>query len=285
MVLRKAVLALESGRIFVGNSFGSSGEKDGEIVFNTSITGYQEILTDPSYNGQIICMTQPHIGNYGVNLEDMESKKSYVSGFVVREMSPVVSNWRANGSLSDFLNKHNVIGIEGIDTRALTRHIREAGAMKAVLSTERVSHKELIGRAKKSKGLVGRDLVKEVTVSEKYIFKKGEKQNKYRVAVIDCGCKNNILQELSERDCEVIVFPASVKPHEILEINPTGVMLSNGPGDPSAVMYAVETIKELIKKNIPMFGICLGHQLLSLALGGETYKFKSLINNKALNLK
>ena len=280
MVVKKGVLALESGRVFEGISFGADGESYGEIVFNTSITGYQEILTDPSYCGQVITMTHPHIGNYGFNQEDMESAKIFASGLVVKEASPIVSNWRASGSLREFLSEYGIVGIEGIDTRALTRHIRQAGAMRAVLSTQETDHKKLIEKVKNSHGLVGRDLVKEVTCRDKYTFAGGVKTKaKYKVAVLDCGCKNNILRELAARGCEVVVFPAFAKAKEIIEIKPDGILLSNGPGDPAAVTYVIETVKELItyvsrNPKVPLFGICLGHQMLSLALGGQTYKLK-----------
>jgi len=205
MVLKKAILALESGRVFAGQSFGADGEKDGEIVFNTSLSGYQEILTDPSYFGQIICMTYPHIGNYGVNLEDVESSRLTASGFVVREASSLVSNWRANGSLSDALREQGIIALEGIDTRALTRHIREAGAMKAIISTEDLNPQRLVEKAKNSPGLAGRDLVKDVTCAEKYEFKlAGRSKGKFKVAVLDCGCKTNILRELHSRDARLL---------------------------------------------------------------------------------
>jgi carbamoyl-phosphate synthase small subunit len=278
MVLKKGFLALESGRVFEGWSFGSDGESYGEIVFNTSITGYQEILTDPSYCGQIITMTHPHIGNYGFNQEDPESSKIHAAGFVVKEASAVVSNWRATGSLSEYLSEYGVVAIEGIDTRALTRHIRQAGAMKAVISTTESNHKKLVQKAKNSLGLDGRDLVKDVTCRDKYIFNPGVKA-KYKVAVLDCGCKTNILRDLAARGCEVTVFPAFAKAKEILETKPDGIMLTNGPGDPAAVTYVIDTVKQLLSHissghKIPLFGICLGHQMLGLAFGGETYKLK-----------
>ena len=280
MALKKGVIALESGRVFEGWSFGSDGESYGEIVFNTSITGYQEILTDPSYCGQIITMTHPHIGNYGFNPDDMESSRIYASGLIVKEASSVVSNWRATGSLKEFLSEYGVVGIEGIDTRALTRHIRQAGAMRAVISTLDTNHKKLIEKVKNSHGLVGRDLVKEVTCRDKYTFTNGVKTKaKYRVAMLDCGCKTNILKELARRSCEVVVFPAFAKAKDIIDIKPDGIMLSNGPGDPAAVTYVIDTVKELIayvssNPKVPLFGICLGHQMLGLAMGGQTYKLK-----------
>ncbi len=266
----KAILALEDGKIFKGTSFGAKGEAFGEVVFNTSMTGYQEILTDPSYKGQIVTMTYPLIGNYGINKEDFESKKPHLSGFVVREASKIVSNWRSEMSLADFLKKHNIIGIEGIDTRELTLHIRSKGAMKGIISTDDLNVKSLVEKAKASKSLVGRDLVKEVTCSRVYEW---NKTGKYLVVLIDCGAKLNIMRELAKRDCHVIVVPAKTSAKKILSLKPDAVMLSNGPGDPSAVTYVVKTVKELIGK-VPIFGICLGHQMLGLALGGKTYKLK-----------
>jgi carbamoyl-phosphate synthase small subunit len=266
----KAILALEDGTIFEGESFGATGERTGEVVFNTSMTGYQEILTDPSYKGQIVAMTYPLIGNYGVNMEDFESEKPHLSGFVVREASRIVSNWRSDMSLDDFLKKHKIIGIEGIDTRALTLHIRSAGAMKGIISTKDLDPKSLTKKAKESPGLVGRDLVKEVACKKIYEW---NKKGKYKVVVLDCGAKHNIMRELAEKDCHVIVVPANTSAKKILSLKPDGVMLSNGPGDPAPLTYVIETVKELIPK-VPIFGICLGHQMLCLALGGRTYKLK-----------
>ncbi|MFH1576826.1 MAG: glutamine-hydrolyzing carbamoyl-phosphate synthase small subunit [Candidatus Margulisiibacteriota bacterium] len=266
----KAILALEDGTIFEGTAFGSFGEQTGEVVFNTSMTGYQEILTDPSYKGQIVTMTYPLIGNYGINPKDFESKKPHLSGFVVREASRIVSNWRANMSLDDFLKKHKVIGIEGIDTRTLTLHIRSAGAMKGIISTEDLDKNSLAKKAKASQGLVGVDLVKEVTCKKTYEW---NKKGKFKVVLLDCGAKFNIMRDLAARDCHVIIVPANTSAEKILALKPDGVMLSNGPGDPAAVTYVVETVKELIGK-FPIFGICLGHQMLGLALGGKTFKLK-----------
>lgn len=266
----KALIALEDGTIFEGFSFGAAGEKSGEVVFNTSLSGYQEILTDPSYRGQIVTMTYPLIGNYGVNPDDVESRCPFIEGFVVREASRIASNWRSTQTLSAYLKENNVLGIEGIDTRALTRHIRLQGAMKAVLSTEDLDHKSLVAKAKKSVGLIGQDLVKEVT-SDKVID--WTKEGKYKVVVLDCGVKYNILRLLAEHDCKVSVLPAYAKADEILAEKPDGVLMSNGPGDPAAVPYVVSTLKNLLGK-VPIFGICLGHQMLGQALGGETYKLK-----------
>jgi len=268
----KAILALEDGTIFKGDSFGAEGERYGEVVFNTSMTGYQEIITDPSYKGQIVTMTYPLIGNYGINKEDMESRQPFVEGFVVKEYSKIASNWRKDTTLNDYLKRNNIVGIEGVDTRSLTLHIRQAGAMKAVLSTEDLDIKRLVRKAKDSASLVGRDLVKEVTNRKKYIWSKIEK-TKYKVIVLDCGVKYNILRELLKHKCQAIVVPANTKADEILEMKPHGVLLSNGPGDPAAVKYVIETTRKLIGK-LPIFGICLGHQMLGLALGGKTYKLK-----------
>jgi len=268
----KAILALEDGTIFKGESFGAEGESYGEVVFNTSMTGYQEIITDPSYKGQIVAMTYPLIGNYGINKDDVESRGLFLDGFVVKEYSKIASNWRKDSTLSDYLKKNNIIGIEGIDTRALTLHIRQAGAMKAVLSTEDLDIKRLVQKAKDSASLVGRDLVKEVTNRKKYAWSKIEK-TKYKVVVLDCGVKYNILRKLIENRCQVTVVPAETEASEILKMKPDGLLLSNGPGDPEAVKYVIETTRKLIGK-LPIFGICLGHQMLGLALGGKTYKLK-----------
>ncbi len=268
----QAVLALEDGKIFKGESFGATGERFGEVVFNTSMAGYQEILTDPSYKGQIVTMTYPLIGNYGINKEDVESRKLFLEGFVVKECSKISSNWRSEKSLEDYLKENNIVGIEGIDTRSLTLHIRQAGAMKAALSTEDLNDKSLVQKAKDSLGLIGCDLVKEVTNRKKYIWSKVEKA-RFKVVVLDCGVKYNILRELLKHKCQVSIVPADTKADEILEMKPDGLLLSNGPGDPAAVKYVIGTTKKLIGK-LPIFGICLGHQMLGLALGGATYKLK-----------
>ncbi|MFH0886973.1 MAG: glutamine-hydrolyzing carbamoyl-phosphate synthase small subunit [bacterium] len=266
----KGILLLEDGSSFLGESFGAPGESFGEIVFNTSMTGYQEVLTDPSYCGQIVTMTYPLIGNYGICKKDYESDKPHVQGFVVKECSRIVSNWRAQSSLPEFLKINNIVAVEGIDTRALTKHIRSKGAMKAVISTEAFDKDELLKKVKASPGLVGRDLVREVTCKEKYVW---QEKGKYHVVVIDCGAKHNIMRELAGRDCKVTVVPADTNSQDILKLKPDGVMLSNGPGDPAAVSYVFETVRDLLSK-LPIFGICLGHQMLGLALGGETYKLK-----------
>jgi len=270
----KAILALEDGTVFKGSSFGASGERFGEVVFNTAMAGYQEVITDPSYKGQIVAMTYPLIGNYGVNTEDAESRKPFLEGFVVKEYSKIASNWRSTQSLGDYLKEKNIVAIEGIDTRALTLHIRQAGALKAVLSTEDIDEKSLIEKARKSPGLVGIDLVKEVTIDRKYIWKSTAKtKNKFDVVVIDCGVKYNILRLLMKYGCNVIVVPAHTSAKEILSFKPDGLFLSNGPGDPAAVAHVVETTKALMEK-LPIFGICLGHQMLGQAFGGKTFKLK-----------
>ena len=268
---RKAKLVLEDGRIFEGSSFGAAGERAGEVVFNTSMSGYQEILTDPSYKGQIVTMTYPLIGNYGVNSEDVESSKPFVEGFIVKECSRIASNWHSQKGLDDYLQENNIIGIEGIDTRALTRHIRLCGAMKAVISTEDLDETVLVERAKAPPGLISRDLVKEVTPDR---IQNWNGEGKYKVVVIDCGVKFNILRELAGCACQVIVVPAKTTSEEILEMKPDGILLANGPGDPQGVPYVAETVKKLLSTKIPIFGICLGHQILGLAFGGRTYKLK-----------
>jgi len=271
----QAILSLEDGKIFKGESFGANGERCGEVVFNTSMTGYQEILTDPSYKGQIVIMNYPLIGNYGVNREDVESRKPLLEGFVVKECSKIASNWRSKQSLGDYLKENEILGIEGIDTRALTLHIRQAGAMKAVLSTIDLDEKSLIKKARNSLGLVGVDLVKEVTIDTKYTWqsKVTSHRSQVKVVVLDCGVKYNILRELAKYKCQVIVLPAYTSAEEILGLKFDGLLLSNGPGDPAAVNYVVETTRKLIGK-LPIFGICLGHQMLGLAMGGKTYKLK-----------
>ncbi|MFB3884198.1 MAG: glutamine-hydrolyzing carbamoyl-phosphate synthase small subunit [Thermodesulfobacteriota bacterium] len=283
---QKALLALEDGTVFEGNSFGFAGERAGELVFNTSMTGYQEILTDPSYKGQIVIMTYPLIGNYGVNEEDMESQEPKVEAFVVKENSSLASNWRSGASLSDYLIKHRIMGVEAMDTRALTKHIRQTGAMKAVLSTADLDRNRLVEKARTSPGLIGWDLVKEVTCQAPYswtagndpLFKSPDAQPSSssfqpRVVVLDCGVKQNILRSLRDRNCKVFVLPASASEESVLSYRPDGILLSNGPGDPEGVPYTIETVRHLMGKK-PIFGICLGHQLLGLAMGGRTFKLK-----------
>jgi len=303
----KAILALEDGTIFEGEAFGATGEKCGEVVFNTGMTGYQEVLTDPSYKGQIVVMTYPLIGNYGCNEEDFESSKPHVEGFIVKEYSSYPSNWRSTKSLSDFLEKYGIIGIEGLDTRALARRLRTRGVMKGVISTKDLEHESLIAKAMSSTGLVGQDLVKEVTCRKSYHWDQGEifiyntKKTEgkkadnapiqleldfvrssvvlntgalpYWVVAIDGGIKYNILRKLQSYGCDVNVVPATATVDEILAFEPDGIFLSNGPGDPDALPYMVNTVKGLIGKK-PIFGICLGHQILGLAFGGKTYKLK-----------
>jgi len=271
-VNRKAKIALEDSTIFEGHSFGAAGERNGEVVFNTSMTGYQEILTDPSYKGQIVTMTYPLIGNYGINPEDIESRKPFVEGFIVRECSRIASNWRSQKSLKEYLKENNILAVEGIDTRALTRHIRLQGAMKAVISTEDLDDESLVNKAKSSPGLIGRDLVKEVSCHQAYTWSELTGEG-FKVVALDCGVKLNILRELQKNNCKIIVVPAQTTAEEILEMKPDGILLSNGPGDPQGVPYVVETVGKLIGK-LPIFGICLGHQMLGLALGGKTYKLK-----------
>lgn len=298
----RAILALEDGTYFEGESFGATGECTGEVVFNTGMTGYQEVLTDPSYKGQIVAMTYPLIGNYGCNPDDFESNRAKVEGFIVREYSEYYSNWRAEMSLGDFLEDNGIVGIQEIDTRALTRKLRVYGVMKGIISTEDLDPQNLIQRAKESPGLVGRDLVKEVTCDESFIWEeknsfsvnpnpstndeklqlsidfsrqetKGPVEPRYNVVALDYGVKYNILRRLTWYGCKVTVVPASTSAEEVLAYEPDGIFLSNGPGDPEGVPYAVETVKKLIGTR-PIFGICLGQQILGLAFGGKTYKLK-----------
>ena len=267
---QQAMLALEDGRVFHGTSFGAEGTCDGEVVFNTSMTGYQEIVTDPSYKGQLICMTYPLIGNYGINEEDPESAGPQAEGFIIKELSPVVSNWLATGNLSDYLKAAGVIGIEGIDTRSLTRHIRQAGALKAILTTEDMSEADAVALADRSPGLVGRDLVAAVTCEEPYVY---NMEGTYHVVAVDCGIKTNILRLLANRACRVTVVPASTTAADILALGPDGLFLSNGPGDPDGPVYLVDMVRQLIG-SLPIFGICLGQQITALAAGSECYKLK-----------
>lgn len=299
---KRAVLVIEDGRTFQGNSFGAEGEAVGEVVFNTGITGYQEILCDPSYNGQIVTMTYPHIGNTGINPTDIESSRIQVEGFIVRENAAHYSNWRATRSLDEYLREARIVGIEGIDTRALTIHIREKGAMKGIVSTTDFDYESLMNKLYKYPGLIGRDLVKNVTIDKSYIFlpgtepespadyhiytadrpedlltrEPGGNSEKYYVVAIDCGIKFNMLRILSYFDCKIIVVPASYSSAKILSLNPDGLFLSNGPGDPEGVPYLIQTVKDLLEQlpDLPIFGICLGHQILGLAFGGESFKLK-----------
>lgn len=280
-----AKLALEDGTVFTGISFGASGEVDGEVCFNTSMTGYQEILTDPSYRGQIVTMTYPEIGNYGVNDEDVESSKPHLAGFIVRENSRRFSNFRADGDLNNYLAKHGIVGLAGIDTRSLVRRIRSSGAMKGVLSSIDSDHDSLVAKAQASPGLVGRDLVKEVVSAETREWNEALGQWEYNsdpssvgqgkhIVALDFGMKWNIARHLSNLGCRVTIMPGTTTTaEEVLAAKPDGVFLSNGPGDPEPLEYAINTIRGVLDKK-PVFGICLGHQLLSLACGAKTFKLK-----------
>jgi len=286
MTIAKAILCLENGRTFLGESFGAQGETTGEVVFNTSLSGYQEVLTDPSYKGQIVTMTYPLIGNYGINEEDSESEKPQVEGLVIRELSPFPSNWRSQKTLDEYLKEYRIVGIQGIDTRALTKHIRDAGAQLGIISTVDFDPKSLGEKLEKAPPYVGRDLVKEVTCSQPYAWEQGtwsfpegyKKPSKsigdrFNVIVYDYGAKRNILRHLVDEGCAVTVVPASFPAEEVLGLHPHGVCLSNGPGDPAALPHLIDNVKKLIGK-LPIMGICMGHQILGLALGGKTYKLK-----------
>jgi carbamoyl-phosphate synthase small subunit len=273
--MKKAIIALEDGTCFTGRAFAGSGEFYGELVFNTSMTGYQEILTDPSYNGQIITMTYPLIGNYGITPEDIESRAIFAKGLVVGECSRIASNWRSVMTLPDYLEKAGVVGIDQVDTRAVTIHIRDKGAMKCVISTTDLNAESLVAKAKASEGLVGRDLSSETSTKKPYIYPEGGKKDaEYRVAVIDCGIKLNQLRILDQLGCECHVFPNNATAEEILASRPDGLFLSNGPGDPAGVPQIVATVKNLVDSKLPTFGICFGHQMLGQALGAKTYKLK-----------
>ena len=287
-----AVLALEDGTWYRGVSAGASGEARGEVVFNTSMTGYQEVLTDPSYAGQIVTMTAPLIGNYGVASGDAESQTPKVAGFVMREASPVASNWRADGTLRDYLVRHNIVAIADIDTRALTRVLRSAGVMRGVMATGQVDPEALVEKARSIPEMEGSDLVREVTCASPFEWRErahssGEADHeifgiepqrrakrRLRVAAYDFGIKYNILRRLDAYGCDVHVFPAGTPAKDLLAIDPDGLFLSNGPGDPAALPYAISNVRELVQAERPMFGICLGHQILGLAVGGETFKLK-----------
>jgi carbamoyl-phosphate synthase small subunit len=296
----KAILALADGRTFAGSGFGAGGEAVGEVVFNTSMTGYQEILTDPSYEGQLVAMTYPEIGNVGVNPEDVESRKPFVKGFIVKAYTERPSNWRAAKPLHEYMRENGIVGIQGIDTRSLVRHLRDYGSQEGIISTLSSDTAELVAKAKTSPGLVGKDLVQNVTCNEAYDWHQGlwesglgYKQRdaskeisrarrgkpgrfnapKFFVVAYDYGIKLNILRNLAEAGCRVKVVPAGTPAADVLAMNPDGIFLSNGPGDPDAVPYAKENVQKLIGKK-PIFGICLGHQIMGLALGGKTYKLK-----------
>ncbi|MEQ1795573.1 MAG: glutamine-hydrolyzing carbamoyl-phosphate synthase small subunit [Nitrospira sp.] len=286
--MKKALLALADGTVFEGRALGYDGETIGEVVFNTAMTGYQEVLTDPSYKGQIITMTSPHIGNYGVTPEDIESRKIWAEGFVVMEASRLASNWRGKQLIQDYLAKAKVVAIEGLDTRALTRHLREKGSQQAVITHLAVSRESAIKKAQQAPSIVGRDLVAEVTSKRSYIWETGsgewrpdvvpararaERRELWRVVAYDFGVKENILRRLVDVGCQVTVVPASTSAAEVTALKPDGVFLSNGPGDPEGVPYAMEAVRALIGR-YPIFGICLGHQIIGLALGLKTYKLK-----------
>ena len=267
-----AKLILDNGKIFEGKAFGKIGTTIGEVCFNTGMTGYQEIITDPSYCGQLITFTYPHIGNYGINNEDIESNKIQASGLIIKEGSPIVSNFRSTESLNNYLIKNNVVGIQGIDTRALTRILRNEGSMNGIISSKNLSISKLKVKLNKHPNMNGMDLVQQVTCQKAYNWNK--KKQAYKVAAIDFGIKHNILKLLERENCFIKVFPANTHASEIKKFNPDGIFLSNGPGDPAAVTYAINNVKELLHTKIPIFGICLGHQILSLALGAKTYKLK-----------
>ena len=278
-----ALLALADGRVFTGQACGAPGEAHGEVVFNTSMTGYQEIMTDPSYRGQLVCMTYPLIGNYGINPEDVESRRPWVNGFIVKEACAYPSNWRGRVPIEAYMREHGIVGIQGIDTRALTRHLRDHGAQEGIISTVATDPASLVERARALPGLVGRDLVSEVTVDARYTAAEGEwdiargytkpPAARFHVVAFDSGIKSNILRRLSSLGCSVEVVPADTPAAAILERKPDGVFLSNGPGDPEAVPYLVDSVRGLIGK-APIFGICLGNQILGLAFGGTTFKLK-----------
>ncbi len=272
---KPALLLLSNGTIFRGIVFGAPGTQGGEVCFNTAMTGYQEVLTDPSYAGQLVTMTSPHIGNYGINSQDIESAGIQVAGFIVREGSPNYSNFRADRSLDAYLNDHGIVGIQGIDTRMLTRIIRFEGAMNGVISSEITAEKELKTRLAKIPDMTGSDLVKDVTCQKSWDWHSNGHAHKriYRVVALDFGIKWSILRLLEEHGCSVSIMPADTPAEQLLELEPDGIFLSNGPGDPAAVSYAIRSVKGLLGK-IPLFGICLGHQILALALGARTFKLK-----------
>ena len=279
--MTQALLVLRDGRVFRGRGLGARGETSGEVIFNTAMQGYQEILTDPSYCGQIVVMTYPMIGNYGVNEEDVESHRPWVNGLCVKEASPYASNFRARTSLAEYMTAHGIVGIQGIDTRALTRHLRDAGAQDGIISSTELDVEPLRARARGLPGLIGRDLVREVTSDTPFTWHQGDWQLGrgyvaaaspcFTVVAYDAGIKFNILRQLASLGCAVTVMPAGTPAERVLEAKPDGVFLSNGPGDPEGVPYLVDAVKQLLGR-VPIFGICLGHQILGLAAGGRTYK-------------
>ncbi|HEY6615026.1 MAG TPA: glutamine-hydrolyzing carbamoyl-phosphate synthase small subunit [Vicinamibacterales bacterium] len=283
----KATLALENGSWYEGQSAGAAGESGGEVVFNTAMTGYQEVLTDPSYSGQIVTMTSPEIGNYGISDEDGESRGPKVAGFIIREQSPVASNWRADSSLRDYLVRNNIVAISDIDTRALTRVLRSAGVMRGIIATGDVDVRKLVDAARDIAPMEGSDLVRGVTCDAAFDWQPDDKTidqfspaperragRRLKIAAYDYGMKLNILRRFTAHGCDVRVFPAEAPASELMAAAPDGVFLSNGPGDPSVLNYAIDNARDLIKQDVPVFGICLGHQVLSLAMGGDTYKLK-----------
>jgi carbamoyl-phosphate synthase small subunit len=282
---KKAILVLEDGRTFHGASFGAEGETFGEIVFNTSMSGYQEILTDPSYSGQIVCMTYPLIGNYGVNEDDVESRRPWVEGFVVREASRIASNWRSTETLDAYLKRNSIVGIEHIDTRALVRHIRDKGAMRSAISTVDLDEKSLLNKVLSTPEMQNRELASAVTTTEKFVYrpvpvelaadsKSNQSKIEYHVVCYDFGVKTNSLREFAKFGCRITVVPAETSAADVLALKPDGIFLSNGPGDPASMKATIAEIKKLAESQTPIFGICLGHQLLGEAFGGETYKLK-----------
>ena len=268
-----AILLFEDGREFHGSSLGYIGETTGEICFNTGMSGYQEILTDPSYCKQIVTMTSPHIGNYGVNAEDIESDHIQVAGFIIKEATDIPSNWRSTQSIGNYLNEQKIVGIQNVDTRSITRHIRDEGAMNGIISAIDSNIDSLKQKLLQVPSMSGLDLAKLVTTKKPYTWSKNKSAKKYKVAAIDYGIKHNILRILESYGCKITVFPANTSANDIIEFNPDGIFLSNGPGDPAAVTYGIDTVKSLLGLK-PIFGICLGHQILCLALGAKTFKLK-----------